>query len=265
MTTARILQLTDLHVFAEPQMRLKGIPTRELLQDVVETVCRDEAPFALIVVTGDHTHDEQRASYQAVRDILEPFLPRLRQVPGNHDDRGLLRDVFADRIPQQSPPDCITFSQPLGDWQCIGLDTHVPGQVSGDLSAAQLRWLQAELDATAAGGVILFMHHPPVDLDSPWMDRIGLAGKERIQDLIHQDERIRLAVCGHVHHASESRVGQARVVTTPSTGIQFSPEGETPNFVPGPPGYRVIEIDGPQVRTDVTCLSETRYAPQDDS
>ena len=54
--------------------------------------------FDHVVVTGDHTHDELPESYQAVRQILSPWLDRLWQVPGNHDDRTVLRSVFGDRI-----------------------------------------------------------------------------------------------------------------------------------------------------------------------
>ena len=39
MATTRILQLSDLHAFADPDGRLFGIPTRELLQ-VCSPTCR---------------------------------------------------------------------------------------------------------------------------------------------------------------------------------------------------------------------------------
>ena len=38
------------------------------------------------------------------------------------------------------------------------------------------------------------------------------------------DARIRLVCCGHVHHESSHRVGAAEMMTTPATGLQFSPD-----------------------------------------
>ncbi len=105
------------------------------------------------------------------------------------------------------------------------------------------------------------MHHPPILLGLAWMDRIGLAGREQLQDLILRDQRIRLVCCGHVHHESSHRVGAATVVTTPSTGLQFSPTNERAEFVQAAPGYRIIELDGDSCVTRVVRLPEARYAP----
>ena len=93
------------------------------------------------------------------------------------------------------------------------------------------------------------------------MDPIGLERRELLQELIVEDERIRLVCCGHVHHESSHEVGAALVVTTPSTGLQFSPAGTTTTFADAPPGYRVIELDGGHVTTRVVRLPEARYSP----
>ena len=133
----RILQLTDLHVLKDPDARLKGVPTRELLQDVVNYIIDSGEHFDHVVVTGDHTHDELTESYVAVRNILSPWLDRLWQVPGNHDDRTVLRSVFGDRISGvgQQP---INFAFEAGKWLCLGLDTHVPHSVPGLIEADQI-------------------------------------------------------------------------------------------------------------------------------
>ena len=58
MLSTRILQLTDLHVFRDPEARLKGIPTFQLLCDVVEHIKHSGEKFDFVVITGDNTHDE---------------------------------------------------------------------------------------------------------------------------------------------------------------------------------------------------------------
>jgi Icc protein len=256
----RIVQLTDLHVFADPDERLFGIPTRELLRDVVAHVERNAGLVDHLVVTGDHTHDELPETYQAVRGILRPWLDRLWLVPGNHDDRARMRSAFADRIGGEGA-ERINFDFHAGTWLCLGLDTHVPGRVLGLVHEAQVAWIRRQLEEHETGEVMLFLHHPPVLLGSAWMDRIGLEDRELLQDLIRQDPRIRLVCSGHVHHESTHEVGGASVVTTPSTGLQFDPVGVTTTFANDPPGYRVIEIEGDRCSTRVVRLPEARYSP----
>lgn len=260
MTTTQILQLSDLHPFADPDERLFGIPTRELLEAVLAHVQQSGLRPDHVVVTGDHTHDERPETYAAVRELLEPFLDRLWPLPGNHDDRAELRSAFADRIAGDGT-DRINFAFDAGDWLCLGLDTHVPGAVGGRIGTDQVEWIRKQLDERRPRAAVLFMHHPPVELGVPWLDRIGLEDAKLLQDLLEEDPRIRLVCCGHVHHEFSTRVGSAEIVTVPSTGLQFSPISEVAEFVAAPPGYRMIELGVDGYRTTVVRLPEARYAP----
>lgn len=257
-TMTRILQLTDFHVFANANAKLKGIPTRESLVDVVQYIQQTERPFDFVVVTGDHTHDELPESYSAVREILEPLSGQLLQVPGNHDDRVVMRDVFTD-LPGTGQ-DRVQFAKEVGEWLLLGLDTHLPGEVAGQIDAGQVDWLKSQIDKSAASSVALFCHHPPIDVGSVWMDQIGLSGREFLQQAVLADKRIRLICCGHVHHEFERELGAAKVMASPSTGIQFDPLGDTPQFANAAPGYRVIELDGFDYQTHVVCLPEVKYS-----
>lgn len=260
MTPTRILQLTDLHVFRDPEAFLKGIPTYQLLCDVVEHIRQSGAEFDFVVVTGDHTHDELEESYEAVRKVLSPWINKLYQVPGNHDDRRVLRSVFSERITGQGDA-LINFTFQAEKWLCLGLDTHVPSSVPGLINAEQIAWAREQVAWFHPDMVGLFFHHPPVNVGSDWMDIIGLTGKELLQEWFTEEPRIRFACCGHVHHEFQSRWNQTDILTTPSTGIQFSPRGSTPTFVADPPGYRIIELHDDGYTTRVIRLPEARFAP----
>ena len=260
MLSTRILQLTDLHVFRDPDARLRGIPTFQLLCDVVKHIKQSGEEFDFVVVTGDHTHDELHESYSAVRQVLSPWLDRLFQVPGNHDDRAVLRSVFSDRIAGQGDAQ-INFTFQTENWLCLGLDTHVPSSVPGLIDAEQIAWAKEQVRSLKPDMIGLFLHHPPVNVGSEWMDIIGLTGKELLQSWFTEEPRIRFACCGHVHHEFQTRWNQTDILTTPSTGIQFSPQGSTPTFVADPPGYRIIELNAEGYTTRVIRLPETRFAP----
>lgn len=255
----RILQLTDLHVFCQPETTLHSIPTRESLQDVVGLL--EGQQFDHVFVTGDHTHDELPESYLAVRELLSPWLSCLAQVPGNHDDRAILRNVFRDRVSGQDDQP-VRFAIKSEGWLLIGLDTHLPGQVSGIFDDSQAKWLSHQLEHSDCHSAAIFMHHPPCDVGSPWMDAIGLSGREKLEAILKEDGRARLICCGHVHHEFELKLGRIPVYTTPSTGIQFHPDSDTPRFDAVAPGCRIIELDDRSYRTHVLRLPKVKYHPR---
>ncbi len=266
MADTRILQLTDLHLFRDLESTLKGIPTRRTLKSVTDAILQDEIEFDRIIITGDHTHDEHPESYTAVRKMLAPWLDRLAIIPGNHDDRDVMRSIHGDVIQRQVPgeipnDDRITFSFHCGSWLCLGLDTHAPGQVSGQLGSAQATWLSKRLAEHGDNPCVVFCHHPPIDVGSEWMDAIGLKDRSLLLNVVQDHPSLRLICCGHVHHEFEGVIGRTRVVTTPSTGLQFDPRGTEPQFVSKPPGYRVIEFTGHQMHTHVVRLTHAEHTP----
>ena len=260
MTTARILQVTDLHLFADPTECLKGIPTRDLLLSVLENVQGSGVHLDHVIITGDHTHDGLPETYRNVQEIFVRWSDRVWHVPGNHDDRTALRSVFRDRIAGEGAGR-VNFGFRAGAWLCLGLDTQVPGSVAGRIDDDQIAWIHDQLERYQPTRVVLFMHHPPVLLGCPWLDAIGLEGRELLQDVIVSDPRIQLACCGHVHHESTHHLGAATIVTTPSTGLQFDPAGATATFATAPPGYRLIELNDEGFTTRVVRLPEARFSP----
>lgn len=258
MTT--ILHLTDLHLLSDADARLKGVPTRETLRDVLQHARESGREFDAVVVTGDCSHDEQRPSYEAMRELLGDLIDRCLFVPGNHDDRTLLRDVFEDRIDDEGA-EWITFSQSIAGWRLIGLDSHWPGQVEGRIEPAQLDWLRDELHRVSPQPCGLFLHHPIVPVGCEWLDRIGLVEPEPLLQIIAANPHVGFVCAGHVHHASEVICGETAYYTTPSTGIQFLPVGTEAAFAAIPPGYRVIELEGDRFTTAVHQLAELRHPP----
>ena len=248
---ALILQLSDLHLFSSSDTLLRSVSTRDSLSEVIRHIQDSGANPDHVVITGDHTHDEHPGSYAAVGQYLQPWRDRLWQIPGNHDDRQLLRQAFSDRISPGGGDRPITFSFESDGWLCLGLDTHLPGSVAGRIGAAQIDWARRVVQSSDTPHVLLFLHHPPLRIGSIWMDAIGLEGREMLEIWCDEEPRIKLICCGHVHHEFCSRLGSAVVLGTPSTGVQFSPRGETPTFIPGALGYRVIQLSETGFHTHV--------------
>jgi 3',5'-cyclic-AMP phosphodiesterase len=246
---ARIIQITDLHLFADPTAELKGIGTRERLERVLAAL-REELPRAeLLIVTGDLAHDERLETYLALRELLKDWLPRVRVLPGNHDDRGFMRQVFGDIVSAAGERN--VFADSLGNWRLIGLDSQIPGAVAGELGVAQLAWLEEQL-AASPQPVILFIHHPPVAVGSSWLDEIRLTDAPALWKLLDRFPQVKILCTGHIHQEMTIRHGQTLVLTTPSTAVQFRSETESLVVDNLPPGYRILELeDDGSVRTRV--------------
>ena len=258
----RVVQLTDLHLFSDPSGRLRGVPTRDALLDVLEFLESQSEKIAYLILTGDLAHDEQRETYVQLRELLSPWMARIRLIPGNHDSRPFLREVFGELVPTGN--EVLTFSLAAGRWRLIGLDSHVPDEVPGRIEPEQLDWLEEELTAHSEEPTILFMHHPPIPVKSAWLDRLGLHKPERLIEIISAWEQVRVVCAGHVHHEYESRIGRVAFYTTPSTAVQFSPGSNVPVYDAAPPGYRVFTLDGDAYRTAVVRLPALHYPPAEE-
>jgi len=131
--TTKILQLTDLHLMADRNAALKGVRTRDSLIDVLRFARQrsqaGEWNFDYILLTGDLAHDQQLATYEDLRELLGDWVSRCRLIPGNHDDRTLIRKVFPELVTASA--EFINFSVETADWRLIGLDSHVDGEVHG--------------------------------------------------------------------------------------------------------------------------------------
>lgn len=247
-----LIQLTDCHLFADPHRSLRDIVTWPRFMATLQVV-RQRVPNAdLLVLSGDTAHDETRATYESVFRELTDWTERCRILPGNHDDRDAIRGVFSPA--NDGPPGRITFHVAWPDWQVIGLDSQQPGELAGQLGSDQLDWLHGRLELSAVPAV-LFLHHPPLDVQSAWLDRIGLRDATDFGRLLERHPQVRLVVCGHVHQQLAASLAHATVLTTPAVGPQFRPRTEQLEIdVAAPPAYRLLELH-PEGRWSTQVLS----------
>ena len=259
----RILQLSDPHLLSEPDALLRAIPTYRSFRQVIRHLDGEAVHFELVILTGDLAHDEQRDTYRLLRRTLEERRTPWRMIPGNHDNRAFMNEVFPEV--SGTGRDWVNFSMEAAGWKLVGLDSHLPGSVSGRVGRRQLEWLRHELETNPGTPTVLFMHHPPVPVGCPWLDRIGLEDAEPFYRVVAAAPQVRLVCCGHVHHEFRGRLGSATVLAAPSTAFQFLPEGESPVFDPIPPGARILELDGSRWRTRVVRLPELIWAPDRDA
>lgn len=210
----KLIVFTDLHM-VPPGERLLGLDPSERLRAGVDHVNERHPDAVGVIVTGDLTHRGDPESYLRVRSVLNGLSAPYRLMIGNHDRR----EAFAAAFPE-APRDRNGFVQQafdLGDHRLILLDTALEGDDAGRSHAGvlcdrRLGWLDAELASAKGGPVILFMHHPPLAVGFPGMDRIALRNGEEFHRCLASHGNVRHIVAGHVH----------RTVSGSFRGVPFS-------------------------------------------
>lgn len=252
-----VLQFTDLHLFTDPTTRLKDVCTWDSFSRVLAAARKRYRSPSLIVITGDIAHDEATSTYRALRGMLGDWLPLCRVLPGNHDFRAGLRAAFPELLPaahnaaDERPDAPLRFAANVGEWRLLGLDTHQPGQLSGRLEDSQVAWLARQTRDFPRSPTLLFAHHPPMPIETPWLDRIRLENPEPLVEIVRQSPQIAGIFTGHVHQERVSEWCGRRFFTTPSTGVQFQPGTDALVVDFRWPGYRAIELHGREFTTTV--------------
>ena len=259
MPALRLIHLTDPHLFADDSRRLYGINTAASLHQVLAAALAGGPAPDAVIVTGDIGDDHSPGAYAVFRRTMASCGVPVWCLPGNHDDPQVMAAALA------VAPFHYGGHARIGGWGIVLLDTHVPGEAAGRLSAGELLRLDATLHALADLPVLVCLHHPPVPVGSEWLDAVGLANPRDFLDAMDRHPHVRAVLAGHVHQEFEHQRGSVRYFTTPSTCAQFAPR--TPRCVMDrrPPGYRRLELteDG-SLTTDVCWLSDLIGEPQED-
>jgi Icc protein len=250
--STRIVQITDTHLFRDPQGVLAGIPTWKTFTAVLRQIEQYHGDFDYLILTGDLAQDEELETYRILRETLGDWIERCRILPGNHDDRGHLRKVFPELFKDNDDP--LTFTLSSEGWEIIGLDSHIPGETQGRIEIGQMQWLRDQLQMSPNSPTLLFLHHPPVAISVDWLDRIGLDDAQDLIELIKASPQIKAVCAGHVHQEFEGRIGSAAIYTTPSTCVQFGARTEK-SFDTKAAGYRLLQLDD-DCHTQVHRLSD---------
>ncbi len=231
-----VLQLTDPHLCADPEGSYDGVNTRASFGEVLAQACRSYPSAAALVLTGDLANDGSPTAYAALRRCLQGIEIPIYRLPGNHDDPAAMAEVLAGE------PIKDAGSAQVGAWHCVFLSTYVAACEHGYLSDAELGRLAAELEAHAEIPTVIFMHHQPVPVGSPWLDRMGLQNADRFFAVSDGFPQVRAVLWGHVHQEFQSERRGVRLLGTPSTCVQFAPVSRCYQRDPRPPGYRWLKL-----------------------
>ena len=257
-----IAQLTDIHLFADENQELLGLPTIQSFRAVIERLLSLRPQPDLLLLTGDLSQDGTKESYEHIQNLLSPLKTPTYWLPGNHDCISAMRQVL-NRVPVSRRK---AFDR--GIWNFILINSSVPGYVHGYLSPETLDRLDFRLGLVgdAFGSefglrpTVVALHHPPFHVNSEWLDTSRLQNPEELFAVLDRHPQVKLVLFGHIHQEFNRQRHGVHYLGTPSTSIQFKPQSSKFSLDQEEPGFRMLNLypDG----TWETWIERVDYAPQ---
>lgn len=232
----KVLHLTDPHLFADRGGDLRGTVTYSSLSRVLDHYRQAGWQADLVLATGDIVQDDSAAAYEHFRELVGSLGLPVYCVPGNHDVRGLMREALAE------PPFHYCENVESGGWLIAAVDSCVDGEVHGRVDDAALARLAADIESSPAAHVLVCLHHPPVLMQSRWLDSVGLENRDQFLAAVSAIPEVRLLLFGHVHQDYEGAHEGLQILGTPSTCRQFARYSMLFAVDDNPPAYRRLNL-----------------------
>jgi 3',5'-cyclic AMP phosphodiesterase CpdA len=242
-----IAQFSDLHVVAGPR-NSEGIDTAGGLERCIRHLRALDRTPDLLVLSGDLVDHGEPAEYARLRGMLSAVDMPLCLMPGNHDRRIALREVFSDhgylRVSGR-----MHYHRDVRGLRVIALDSVIEGRDGGDLDEDQLLWLDGLLSDEPTLPALIFMHHPPAATGFSRMDRIAVAPEsaERLGTIVARHRQVKAVFCGHVHRGVQRLWQGVLLSVCPSTAFQAKLRLGPGRFEPDlreAPAYQLHHWDG---------------------
>lgn len=232
----RILQISDMHLFAQENEQLVGINTQESFAAILDIAKQQSWPPDYIFLTGDLSQDASPIAYKRLAKQLQALNIPCLVLPGNHDSPALLRECF--NTPQANYQ---TFLH-TDDWLFVFLNTATPNEEGGTLDAQEIMALEAQLNEHPHKKVLICLHHQIVPVNSAWLDTMAVCNAKLLLDVLAAHKNVKGIIHGHVHQDFASRYNGIPIFSTPSTCFQFKPNNVEFAIDNLAPGYRWLEL-----------------------
>lgn len=253
----RVLQITDPHLFKDPQGDLLGINTQASFMQVLREIQQSQFEYDLILATGDLVQDSSREGYERFCHMVEPLAKPVFWIPGNHDFQPIMFECLC-----QGNVDARKHLL-LGDsWQILLLDSQIAGVPHGGLGRYQIDWLQTKLKENPERFSLIVLHHHILSTQSRWLDQHNLRNLQDLEMTIAPFLNVKGILYGHIHQQVDAQWNGYQVMATPSTCVQFKPDSNHFALDTLQPGWREIELyqDG-RIETRVKRIQQVEFLP----
>ena len=238
-----VCQISDLHIKAPGKLSYRQVDCAAMLSRCVDEILRLPQRPDVVLATGDLVDFGRPDEYAHLRQLLAPLPMPVYLMPGNHDERGALREAFPEHVYLRQWQPFVQYA--IEDWplRIVALDSVIPGQSGGELCEERLAWLERTLAAQPGKPTLVAVHHPPFPTLIGHMDTQGLSrGREGLAAVIARHPQVERLLCGHIHRPIQVRFAGTLASTCPSpahqVALDLSPDARSA-FRMEPPGFQL--------------------------
>ncbi|HET6298291.1 MAG TPA: metallophosphoesterase [Kribbella sp.] len=215
------------------------VEARDRLRRVTTYLRALSRPVDVILVTGDLADHGLESEYAELAAELTFDIPVL-MLPGNHDVSAPLRATLTSYVESPGEGHPVHQVRDVAGARFVLLDTSIPGEDPGLLSAESLAWLAGVLAEPVDGPLFVAFHHPPNKLQHPVLDQWTLQDPGPFADVL-RGRPITALLTGHVHNGVATTFAGHPLLVAPgirSTALlPFEPgAAEALTDVTAPPG-----------------------------
>ena len=248
----KFTHITDTHLLDRSDGTLYGLNTKKSLESVLFDSQARYPEIDFILFTGDISQTGSEQSYMFFRSIMQHYDLSFYCVPGNHDSPKLLQTVSPS-----TPDDAINIIQ-LGKFSLVLLSSWVENQHYGKITQRCLQQLEDHLINSDDQFYIIAIHHPPVLINSHWLNELGLQNRKELLQVTGKHPHNTLLLAGHIHQEIDQQLDNLRLLVTPSSCYQFKANSSYMHPLhTSPPAYRFIELsDTYKINTKVHYVQQ---------
>jgi 3',5'-cyclic AMP phosphodiesterase CpdA len=216
----RIAQISDTHILTQASDQAAASLRADCLRRCVADINRQQ-PDA-VIFTGDTVQHGRPDEYAVLRELLQPLEPPLYLVPGNRDDKTVLREALGEHPHCQDTGEFFQYTVEQHELRLVALDSTLRGERKGRYCEARQAWLEAVLGEQPDRPTLLFIHHPPFDVDDHYIG--GYRHPEEaaaLTAIVSRHPQVVAMTCGHVHWPVEREWAGTQARIMPSVAVDL--------------------------------------------
>ena len=193
-----IAQISDTHILASAS----ELPAAQLRADCLRRCIADinQQQPDVVIFTGDTVQHGQPEEYARLRELLASLEVPLYLIPGNRDDNEALRTAFDDKTYLPENGEFLHYAIEDYPVRLVAIDSTSFGERKGVFCPERQAWLDAVLSEQPKRPTLLFIHHPPFDVDDHYVGGYRRAEEAAaLTEIVSRHPQIVGMLCGHIH------------------------------------------------------------------
>ena len=243
--------ISDTHIGPSDDFTFYGKNPTECGHKLIAGINSLRAPIDFIIHTGDVVNGASDASFIRASRLFSLLSAPVFFVQGNHDGDApfFSRFLASQRGISMLDDGSTSYAFSIKQQAFLSLDCRGPAfeDAEGLFTPAHEAAVTQFLSEAGHSPIVLFIHFPPLPLDSQWIDQgMLLRNGERLHELLRSSAAtLKCVLFGHVHRRTSVLRDGILYASAPSPVCQFSADQSdmNPRFEPDiPVSYNLVTL-----------------------